>query len=250
MKLLEMGKWTDCHMFDNWIEYADSIGAETCHVDITPEIVEGDLDEVPSGERFDNFVVYIKDFPSDQERRFHFCRCQVIDDFLNRGRYDIKYRKMYVRNIAVKRKGRVCGNHFPVFYTDLNKECLGILKPCRHCLEALDYKGYKTANKKGRDRIVEEFDITKFMEMYKIVILPEANHSALEHIFNTYSKDWPKLSYKLRELAGWKCQNCGRVFSGNHSFLHVHHVDEDKTNNNESNLRVLCKDCHDKVHGR
>lgn len=30
----------------------------------------------------------------------------------------------------------------------------------------------------------------------------------------------------------------------------VHHIDEDQRNNDEDNLRSLCRDCHEQLHGR
>lgn len=36
-----------------------------------------------------------------------------------------------------------------------------------------------------------------------------------------------------------KCINCGNTIP-----LEVHHIDGDYTNNNESNLQLLCPNCH------
>ena len=42
----------------------------------------------------------------------------------------------------------------------------------------------------------------------------------------------------IRDFIG-KCENCGTKKS-----LHVHHIDEDRKNNVQSNLIVLCGECH------
>lgn len=52
---------------------------------------------------------------------------------------------------------------------------------------------------------------------------------------------------KIRD--GFNCQECHVNFSGKLSkHLDVHHVDEDKTNNADSNLVSLCKPCHTRLH--
>ena len=42
----------------------------------------------------------------------------------------------------------------------------------------------------------------------------------------------------------WRCSTCGSKKN-----LTVHHKDENPLNNDLSNLRILCKDCHNKIHG-
>lgn len=39
------------------------------------------------------------------------------------------------------------------------------------------------------------------------------------------------------------CMKCGSVKN-----ICVHHIDSDRTNNDLSNLQVLCKKCHQKIH--
>lgn len=52
---------------------------------------------------------------------------------------------------------------------------------------------------------------------------------------------------------GWKCFYCGATFSTSrkdptkHMSLLVHHIDGDRTNNDPSNWRVVCKRCHQVV---
>ena len=50
------------------------------------------------------------------------------------------------------------------------------------------------------------------------------------------------------ERRGNVCDACGdKKLTSN---LEVHHKDRNRNNNESSNLRVLCKKCHDKLHDR
>lgn len=68
-----------------------------------------------------------------------------------------------------------------------------------------------------------------------------------------YPENWDKLSFYLREKAGWKCELC----QANNGFSHpitksivvltVHHINGDPTDNRKFNLIVLCQRCHNKL---
>ena len=45
-----------------------------------------------------------------------------------------------------------------------------------------------------------------------------------------------------------KCELCGKRGEIGYGGLLVHHVDEDRTNNNLNNLAVLCESCHARAH--
>jgi 5-methylcytosine-specific restriction endonuclease McrA len=42
-----------------------------------------------------------------------------------------------------------------------------------------------------------------------------------------------------------RCESCGTKVQGLH--YHIHHKDRDRNNNELSNLRVLCPNCHSKI---
>jgi len=50
------------------------------------------------------------------------------------------------------------------------------------------------------------------------------------------------ISDELLVSCGHSCCKCGR------QFVQIHHIDEDRTNNDSDNLIPLCKLCHDEVH--
>ena len=53
------------------------------------------------------------------------------------------------------------------------------------------------------------------------------------------------LKKRILERDNYECQNCESSKN-----LVIHHKDEDKLNNSEDNLVVLCRTCHMKVHHR
>jgi len=57
------------------------------------------------------------------------------------------------------------------------------------------------------------------------------------------------LNGKIRERDNHICQICGRNVKGS-KFGHVHHIDGSRRHNLESNLILLCENCHKQVHGQ
>ena len=63
-----------------------------------------------------------------------------------------------------------------------------------------------------------------------------------------YCSDWKALARKIRTRDEWTCQDCGEQRGNWGVHLHVHHIDTDKTNNDEANLISLCARCHRQRH--
>jgi RNA-directed DNA polymerase len=58
--------------------------------------------------------------------------------------------------------------------------------------------------------------------------------------------EYRNLKEIVKERDRYKCQECGRYAPGAKG--HVHHTDGDLTNDNLSNLTLLCEDCHKETH--
>jgi 5-methylcytosine-specific restriction endonuclease McrA len=117
---------------------------------------------------------------------------------------------------------------------------------CKYCLTELDWKGYKSKRKGEKKEIFVGFSPSEYFEQYKtskLWILP--THSPFTLPISNYPKGWRKLSAKLREECGWRCQGCSYVFGkANRAYLHTHHIDGNPGNIERQNLKVLCLECH------
>ena len=66
-----------------------------------------------------------------------------------------------------------------------------------------------------------------------------------------YPDDWEEISRRVKEEAGWRCEECGHPDSYEDGYvLTTHHQDGDKTNCSRENLKALCQRCHLKRQGR
>jgi hypothetical protein len=60
---------------------------------------------------------------------------------------------------------------------------------------------------------------------------------------------WNAVRARIRKRDNWTCQKCGFYGKGIKRAIHVHHKDENPTNNKDDNLICLCARCHLKAHG-
>lgn len=56
------------------------------------------------------------------------------------------------------------------------------------------------------------------------------------------------LKERIKRRRSYICNACGKKKRS--SNLEIHHKDRNRHNNDPSNLRVLCIDCHDTLHRR
>ena len=64
-----------------------------------------------------------------------------------------------------------------------------------------------------------------------------------------YNSKYPKifnniLKQRIKERDNYTCQRCGEK----NKRLDIHHIDENKNNNNQENLITFCISCHQKIH--
>lgn len=97
------------------------------------------------------------------------------------------------------------------------------LKICKNCNQLLQQKG------------VGNFD--------SLIINPVPIRRS-----DGYVIGWDKISLDYREEKDYTCEICGKSYFYIPEFVHCHHRDGAKTNNNKSNLQCLCIRCHAEIH--
>lgn len=61
----------------------------------------------------------------------------------------------------------------------------------------------------------------------------------------SYPANWKEIASQIKDLAGWKCEQCGHPHDIPAGYmLTVHHLDLDKANCDYTNLVALCQRCH------
>lgn len=90
---------------------------------------------------------------------------------------------------------------------------------CRNCSQLLQQKG------------ISNFD--------SLIIKPVPIRRS-----DGYVIGWNKISLDYREEKDYTCEICGKSYFHNPDFVHCHHRDGVKTNNNKNNLQCLCIKCH------
>ena len=125
------------------------------------------------------------------------------------------------------------------------------LQVCKLCLEKLNYEDYCNADSDDKAQIVQEFHIPYFFELYGSCFPPLPNRRAGAR--EGYTDSWEKKSWRYKKGKKFTCEECSvKLRSRNHhKLLHTHHINGDKSDNSEENLRALCVDCHSrqKYHG-
>ena len=64
-----------------------------------------------------------------------------------------------------------------------------------------------------------------------------------------YTKNWEMISKAYRELHNYTCERCGLHIenSFDQQYIHVHHRNGNKADNQRENLECLCLRCHASV---
>lgn len=168
-------------------------------------------------------------------KKVHIADCITLEQMRQKNRFQ-KYRAVV----------NVTGD-FDVFGFSMIQrqhiESTSRLRVCINCLKYLNYKGYMTSPSESR-KILSDFNLKDFF----------AENSTLFRYLPTsfterksgYSDDWKAISEQFRTSKNYTCESCHLDLNLSKHLLHAHHVDGNKRNNQYSNLKALCADCHRK----
>lgn len=169
-------------------------------------------------------------------RKFHVADCATLKQMRDRNRFD-----RYVVTNNLSGKFKVSGIDY---MSNTHLEGDAELKVCKNCLKALNYCGY-AVDTVNRINVFNAFKIDTFFETYSTVF--EYLPKRIQGIYGSaYSKDWEQVSARYRGKMNYICEECKTDFSNNKNLLHAHHISGVKSNNNDSNLKAVCADCHKK----
>lgn len=172
--------------------------------------------------------------------KFHIGWCKTLEKKTNDGTY-----AKYV--VSTRTDGLFLVNI--ISNNQIAKKAEFPLKVCKNCLRKLNYKNYKNVSPEEQNNIYGNFSLEEFFSIYgntHFNIEPEYTDQGAPE--NVYSENWNNISKTLKKLKRYKCDSCGISFINHPQEIHVHHIDGNKSNNNPSNLKVLCFDCHAEIH--
>lgn len=151
--------------------------------------------------------------------KYHICKCQVINDFINSGGFNDHYMRT---------------NSEPVSVIDLDDKrtikMVDGLPLCGFCRGIIGQYG--------------NIDSTEFSRILKEAY-GESEMEVEVDLFG-YTRDWDDISRRYKESKDYTCENCGLRIDDEYyrQYIHCHHIDGNKENNSDNNLKCLCLYCH------
>jgi len=191
----------------------------------------------------EKIVVYIRDQRTSSRYmatqgggyRFHISDCNTLTRMRDAGKYD-----RYV--VSNRKDGKFIVNLIE-FDRIVEKNVEREIPVCKNCLKLLNYSKYNDAPRSKKAEIWKSFVLIEYYEKYSTKIIEKPRYTDLTSPLNLYPDEWHKISNSYRESVNWKCEECG-IDLNNHKFLHVHHKNGIKSDNNKRNLQALCIKCH------
>lgn len=156
--------------------------------------------------------------------RYHLCNCATIQSMIADGRLS--------RYVSTTRSDGL----FPVIVQSppRAKEHILELELCKNCREMLAARGM----------LPNHYSLEKFFNAYQPDIPKTIRRTEQVITKEKYAPDHPEVARRYKERENYRCQMCSVNCQDAQHCLHLHHIDGDGQNNNRSNLRVFCADCH------
>lgn len=176
------------------------------------------------------------DQPS-QGNKFHISDCEMLEKMRQRNRFE---RYKVTNNVS---------GIFEIFgtsrYTNGVVEGAVALNVCKYCLRKLNFKDADNVSVSARNQIVNEFSLEEFFSTYSSLFryYPKGH---VKDAKKGYADDWKEVSRQFRTKHNYTCSHCDVNLGAHKGLLHVHHMNGEKSDNSDQNLKALCADCHRK----
>ena len=157
--------------------------------------------------------------------RFHIRQCETITSFMQMGTFNKEYRGANVEAVKVRDKD------------NFDKETTVTDLPlCTYCWNM------------ARNEFPTKITSREYVEKLKAEGEPLEKEGDVEVDFRGYTKDWRKVQTSYMAKKGYTCESCHVTMKTqfDYHFLRVHHKNNKKTDNRESNLICLCPECYEK----
>lgn len=185
-------------------------------------------------------LVYIRDVAEYGERRalpkYHLAFCRTLDQ--------MKRNKRWSRYVVANRDdGKFAIN----LIGEIRRALIEKLDVCQNCLEEVAWNGFHNElTRTERQHFVSQFKLQDFFGKFpRDLISVKPDKTSDTAALNDYPDNWPDISEAFKRKHGNRCMTCSLEFKGLDSrYLHVHHINGQKNECQESNLEVLCIGCH------
>jgi hypothetical protein len=225
----------------NFVNYLEAINIvkllEDTGIEIDPntEITEHPYDGTIIYKKIGiRVLLYIRDqnqnISNKSEYKFHVHNCRTLKTAKQNNIYN-----KYV--VSTRTDGK-----FDVFSN--GRKRVKQMQVCKNCLHELHYKGYDNHWQDKNINIYNEFSLEEFFGIYMEQDINRPVYTDATAPFNDYTKNWRRIANEEKTRRKYICENCKKDFSQLKQFLHVHHKNSLKWDNNPQNLRVLCIGCH------
>lgn len=190
----------------------------------------------------DATIEELKNTPKESKNtpRYHITGdCSTIETMKRNNRYD---RYVFDPNIeekfevfGYKRRSKWWGQGKPEIVKDVE---LGV---CYNCLKRAKYKNI---GRESTTDLKKNFNVEKWFKDNVQEKFLKPKFSYKNYPDPIYNRDFYTKSSDLKFRRNWTCENCGLEGISHKRLIHCDHIDGNPGNNNSSNLRLVCVDCH------